>query len=291
MSVRSAVSVFGLAVGLVTASTHARMIQGNKNLGAVWFLGDSITQSNSDGDATSSPRSKTYDLLTNAGYTFTYTGHSTANSEGLPTTGPTGTANPYRYHSGVAGSIIGDNRTVGSYTYTGLTQNVPTWWTAGRLATVKPNVICLLIGGNDINNAFDAGTAPDRLKTLIDTIYAQPYAGGGVGDPTLFVSTLAPNRTSTGASTRTTAFNAALPGVVKQFTDAGKDVVLVDNYTPLNANYATAIGTDNLHPNGVGNGIIANTWFSAIQSRAVPEPGCALAIAAMAGVLLRRPKS
>ncbi|MGC4032749.1 MAG: GDSL-type esterase/lipase family protein [Tepidisphaeraceae bacterium] len=283
---RGAIVGAALAVGVSGSLAEARISAGDKNLGAVWFLGDSITQSNGDGDATSSPRSYTYSLLTDAGYTFTYTGHSTANSEGLPTTGPTGVTNPYRYHSGVAGAIIGDSRTVGSYTYTGLTQNVPTWWSAStsRLATVKPNVIFLLIGGNDINNAYDVATAPDRMKTLIDTIYAQP----GVGDPTIFVATLAPNRTSTGAANRTTAFNAALPGVVKQFTDAGKDVVLVDHYTPLNASYATAMTSDNLHPNGVGNQIIANTWVTAINTRVVPEPTCLAMLAMTSGLLLRR---
>jgi len=272
-----------LTLGLSFSSADARIVTGNKNLGAIWFLGDSITQSNSDDDATSSPRSDAYTLLTNAGYTFNFTGHSTANAEGLPV-GPSGVTNPYKYHSGVAGAIIGDSKTVGSYTYTGLTQNVPTWWTAGRLATVKPNVILLMIGGNDINNNYDVANAPARVKTLVDTIYAQP----GIGDPTLFIATLAPNRTSTGATNRTAAFNAALPGVVKQLADSGKDVYLADQFAALNTNYSTAFTGINLHPNGTGNQIIADTWVDAINTRAVPEPGSVAVVAAAAGLLLRR---
>ncbi len=56
------------------------------DLGAIWCIGDSITQSNADGDSSGSPRKALYDLLIANDYDFTYTGHFTANVDGLPTT-------------------------------------------------------------------------------------------------------------------------------------------------------------------------------------------------------------
>ena len=59
----------------------------SKNIGAVWFIGDSITQSNADGDGNGSPRKSLYDLLVANGYTFSFTGHYSAIVDLLTTTG------------------------------------------------------------------------------------------------------------------------------------------------------------------------------------------------------------
>jgi hypothetical protein len=77
-----------LAALLLLPSARAAITPGSKDLGAIWFIGDSITQSNADGDNNGSNRKSLYDLLRASGYTFSYTGHHTVNVDGLPTTGP-----------------------------------------------------------------------------------------------------------------------------------------------------------------------------------------------------------
>jgi lysophospholipase L1-like esterase len=251
----------------------------SKNLGNIWFIGDSITQSNADDSSSSSPRKSLYDKLNAAGgYTFAYTGHSTSNLDGLPSSPDT-----YRYHSGVSGSLIGNDEDPRA----GHTQRIPTWWTQGKLATNKPNVILIMLGTNDIIVPVDLRSAPTRMNTLLNTIFALP----NIGSPSVFVSTIPPNKYVPEAPARIAAFNAALPAIIEAQRALGRDVTLVDHFTPLNNAYATAIkASDNLHPNTVGNNIIGQTWFDAIQARAVPEPGSEVVggSAVLAAMLVRR---
>ncbi len=261
-------------------NAQAGIISGSNDLGAIWYIGDSITQSNADGDANGSPRLSLYDDLNAGGYTFSFTGHTNVNIDGLPATGGTSATNLYQFHSGISGAVIqndGSGRT-------GIAQNLPTWWTQGRLASVKPNVILIMIGTNDVDIQLDLPNAPSRLGSLINTIYALP----GIGLPSIFVATIPPNRTNTpGDPINVSAFNAALPSLINGFRTAGKDVTLVDQYTPLNNSYATDMRPDNLHPNSVGNDIISQQWYQAIQARAVPEPSVVGLLGVASMVLLR----
>lgn len=244
-------------------SARAGITPGSKNLGAIWFVGDSITQSNADGDANGSPRKSLYDLLTANGYTFSYTGHFAANVDGLPATGGTPETNLYHYHSGVSGSVIAD--TQGSLT--GMTQNLSGFWSGGRLATVKPDVILIMLGTNDVNQPVDPPNAPARLIAFVNAVFAQP----GVGNPTVFIATIPPNRTNVPLDPENVAiFNAALPGVVDSLRAAGKDVHLVDCFTPINEFYPTAMVSDNLHPSATGNSLIAQGWLNGIAAIADP---------------------
>ena len=129
-----------------SGSVTAQITPGSKDLGAIWLVGDSITQSNADGDPDSSPRSALFDLLTANDFSFSFTGHRTNNIEGLPVTGSTPATNLFQYHSGVSGAILGDTLRF----MTGMTQNLPSHWNSGRLATVKPNIILIMLGTNDI---------------------------------------------------------------------------------------------------------------------------------------------
>ena len=63
-----------------------------------------------------------------------------------------------------------------------------------------------------------------------------------------------------------TVSNAALPAVVKTFTDAGKHVTLVDMYGAYtkNPSYKTALLANDLHPTDAGYAVLANTWWDAI---------------------------
>lgn len=237
---------------LVAGVTQARA----KELGAIWFIGDSITQSNADGDSSSSPRKSLYDLLTANGYTFTYTGHHTRNVDGLPTTGTSASDNLYHYHSGISGYRIGEVGVVEDDTRV-IAPNLTTYWTSGRLAVVKPNIILIMLGTNDVN--YQDG-ATERLRKLIQNVYDLP----NVGDPAIYVASIAPNGRENYNEEHVIPFNAEVPGIVSDYRVAGKDIYFVDHYTALNADYDTFMTTDNLHPSAAGNDVIGQTWFDAL---------------------------
>ena len=236
-------------------------------IGDIWFIGDSITQSNADGDPNDSPRRALYEMLTQNNYEFTFTGHFADNVDGLPVTGSTPETNLFHFHSGISGSVIGDN--VGNRV--GMTQNIDSgqnFWNSGRLDTVKPEIILIMLGTNDVEQNIDLATAPARIETLIDTIMAQP----GVGEPAFFVAQIPPNLRA-GSTERVVAFNAALPDIVDGQRSLGRDVTLVDPFTPLNANTDAFIRADDLHTNTAGNAVIAQQWFDGIVARFSPtEP-------------------
>ncbi|MEI7955267.1 MAG: GDSL-type esterase/lipase family protein [Verrucomicrobiota bacterium] len=262
---------------LAAAGLQAGLIPGSKSIGAVWFVGDSITLGKFDNDPTGSPRKSLYDLLVAQGYTFSFTGHYTDSVDGLPNTGDTPATNLYQYHSGVSGSVIGAN--LGSRT--GMTQNLPTFWTSGRLASVKPDVILIMLGTNDVSDSVNSGISPGRLVAHMNTLLNAIYALPGVGTPTVIVASIPPNRTNLvptpNTITNTAAFNAGLPGVVTSQQALGRDVHFVDPFTPLDNGFATnMIATDNLHPNSTGNATIAQQWFNAIDGLAGSAPAYAV---------------
>ena len=271
---------------LFASTSFAAITPGSTNLGAIWFVGDSITQSNLDNDSSGSPRSYLYEGLNSAGYTFTYTGSKTTNPEGL--------SGNYIYHDGISGSLVGATNVSNPGSRYDHTAELSNSWVSGRLATVKPDIVLLMLGTNDINNDTN-GNPPqetaDKLLTLVNNMYALP----GWKTPTVFISTIAPNRQDGTKTTNTIAYNALLPGVVQTLRDGGKDVYLLDAFTPLNNSYAAMMNGDNLHPNAAGNQVIANTWLNGIESRvsAVPEPstyGLLGAGALGAAALVRRRK-
>jgi lysophospholipase L1-like esterase len=247
------VDVFGTAAAIPAPAL---------NLGDIWFIGDSITQSNADGDANSSPRKSLYDLLKPQNVTFTYTGHFADNVDGLPASGGTAETNLYQYHSGVSGIRIGNAND-------GMIQNLPSFWGQGRIATVKPEIILMMLGTNDVLGDVDAQTAPARLSALINEI----MSFSGIGSPTIFVSTIPPSNLGAAATARALAYNSALPNIIAAQRVAGRDIILVDAFTPLNANYANTMQPDGLHPNATGNGVIGQVWYNAIMRRFAPPTG------------------
>jgi lysophospholipase L1-like esterase len=230
---------------------NADFVPGSKDLGPIWIIGDSITQGNADGNAAGSYRASLYSLLSAGGYNFSFTGHSSADFGGLPV--------GYRYHSGVSGAVIQNNYNG----RTGIQQSIGAWWNQGELATSKPNAILLMIGTNDINLNYNAATAPNRLSSLIASLYN--LAGD---DVSMFVASIPPQSTSSAVTT----FNAAIPGIVSSYKNAGKKIYFADAYSAINASYSLMMNGDNLHPNAAGNEAIAGTFYDAIEAVTAPEP-------------------
>ncbi len=247
-----------LVMTLGVSASWAGIESDSKDLGAIWFIGDSITQSNADGSDVSSPRLALYELLTENGYDFSFTGHFAANVDGLPESGASVEDNLYHYHSGVSGYLIGE---LGGQR--GIADNLSAYWGSGRLATVKPNVVLIMIGTNDVGRFHSLENAPSRLNTLVQMIYDLP----GVGSPTLFLASIPPNGRSAEQMAHVVAFNEKVPDIVAEFAAKGRDIHFVDQFPPLNDDYSNVMRADNLHPNAVGNNVMAQTWFEAVSSR------------------------
>jgi hypothetical protein len=116
---------------------------------------------------------------------------------------------------------------------------------------VAPHIVLLHIGTNDMYQSPNG--APDRLGALIDQIVAE------LPDALLVVSTIIPLPMSSGP---VNTFNAAVPGVVNARKDAGKHVLLVDQFTGFPTN---ELG-DGVHPNEAGYARMAGVWYTAISS-------------------------
>ena len=230
-----------------------------KDLGAIWFVGDSITQSNADGDAQGSPRKSLYELLQASGYSFTYTGHHAKNTDGLPATGTTPADNLYHFHTGVSGYLIG--KTPPAKNWAGIAPNLDKYWGSGRLATVKPSIILIMLGTNDIGRGFELDSAPDRLREMLDKIYALP----NVGQPKVFLATIPPNHRNEADRTNVIIFNESVPRIVADYKAKGKAIYFVDQFKPINDAYKSNMRGDNLHPNATGNDTMAKQWFAGIQ--------------------------
>ena len=119
------------------------------------------------------------------------------------------------------------------------------------VADFNPHIVLVHLGTNDIGQNQSSG-APDRLGKLIDDIVA------AAPDALVVVAKIIPLPSATSA---VTTFNNAIPGVVKTRTDAGKHVVVVDQFSAL-----TSSDMDTVHPYESGYEKMAVVWYTAIKS-------------------------
>lgn len=121
------------------------------------------------------------------------------------------------------------------------------------LPQFKPNIATVLVGTNDMLRGNDAA-APEDLGRLIDHILDWPWLTA------VIVSTLPPTADQN-ANSKVNAYNAAMPDVVKQRTDKGKWVVLVDT----NAVVGVDDLVDGIHPNDAAYQRIARVFYDGIK--------------------------
>ncbi|MEV6983972.1 FG-GAP-like repeat-containing protein [Sphaerisporangium sp. NPDC051017] len=119
----------------------------------------------------------------------------------------------------------------------------------------QPNVITLHAGTNDMNQDYYLSSAPTRLKKLINqALTDSPRA-------TVLVAKLIPTGKA-GLQPRIDAYNAALPGMVRDLQSEGKHVLLVDMSRVL-----VSDGLENdAHPTDAGYAKMAAAWYSAISA-------------------------
>lgn len=122
---------------------------------------------------------------------------------------------------------------------------------------LRPNIILLMAGTNDMNIDYEVDTAPQRLVDLVDEcVTACP-------DAAVLVAQLTPILNAS-AQARVEAFNGAFPPLLEHMVGAGKKVLVVDM-----ENYVTVEDlVDGLHPGDLGYEGMARAWFDGIQTAA-----------------------
>lgn len=131
-----------------------------------------------------------------------------------------------------------------------------------RINTYDPEIICLMIGPNDIAGNVDLPLAPSRLKSLVDTIMtAKPNVK-------LIVSTIPP-QTISGNNAKVNTFNAAIPEIVSNAQVNGRVVQFVN----INASMTTDdVDTDGIHLKASGYQKMANGWKAGFDALTAPPP-------------------
>ncbi|MEV0952541.1 ricin-type beta-trefoil lectin domain protein [Promicromonospora sp. NPDC050249] len=220
-----AAAALGVALAVVAIPTGPASAESNGGV-RVMPLGDSITE------GTQTPggsRIGLWQRLANGGYTVDFVGSQF--------NGPASLGD--HDHEGHPGWRIDQ-----------IDANVVGW-----LNTYQPQTVLLHIGTNDILQNYNVSTAPNRLSALIDRITTT------APNTKVFVAKIIPIGWSEGNAAVNT-FNAAIPGIVQSKVNAGKNVHLVDMYSPLTA----ADLEDGVHPTPGGYDKMAAAWYDALRS-------------------------
>ncbi|WP_328990265.1 GDSL-type esterase/lipase family protein [Kribbella sp. NBC_01245] len=128
------------------------------------------------------------------------------------------------------------------------------------MALYQPDVVLLHIGTNDLAQNYDMAHAPQRLSLLIDKIRrARPTAR-------IYVASLIAMKSSqAGVSTKRTAFNNAIPGIVQK---KGPMV----RFVPQHLVPAKDL-SDQAHPNNCGYAKMAYIWYYALGRSSLNQSG------------------
>ncbi|MFI7104065.1 FG-GAP-like repeat-containing protein [Streptomyces sp. NPDC050161] len=122
----------------------------------------------------------------------------------------------------------------------------------------QPNVITLHAGTNDFDQVYRLKTAPQRMKSLIKQVLADsPKA-------VVVVAKVLPTA-KPGMQPRIDAFNAELPGIVRDFRSHGKHVRLVDT---SDVEVGDGLQNDS-HPNDNGYAKLGNDFYEGVMDAAV----------------------
>ncbi|MCG3120761.1 MAG: hypothetical protein ALAOOOJD_03601 [bacterium] len=131
--------------------------------------------------------------------------------------------------------------------------------TAATYLTNNPaDVVFLEIGTNDISDDETATQVKNDIEAIVDAIH------GFDAKIEIYLGTLIPRKDTAARQTVTEAVNAALPGLVSAKSASGYKIFLVDHAGRFltNANWATELMSDNLHPNDTGYEVMAEEWFT-----------------------------
>ena len=219
-------------------------------------LGDSLTAGYT---VAGGYRTRLYTDLQNGEYAFTFVGSATDYpSSVLTAAGQTHhEGHPGHTITQIANNLDGNDRSTGN--------NGGSWFHR----PAPPDIVLLLIGGNDIRQGANASTTAQRLDKLIGQIVADSPQS------LLFVSNTIPFKDAN--LTRVVqAYNTQIEDtILPKYAALGASVRFVDQFD----NFVDAlgnvvhIGSDSLHPDQTGYDLMGDTWAAAIQQAApIPEP-------------------
>jgi lysophospholipase L1-like esterase len=142
----------------------------------------------------------------------------------------------------------------GGFTISGISGDI----TNKAMTNYKPHIVLLMIGTNDINGGGDAATAPDRLKSLINSIITASST------TLVVVSSIIPIDNTGNQKVKT--YNASVKSLADDLAKSGKHVVFLDNYAAFtaDASFRTKWMFDYLHPNETGYTVLGKSWYSVI---------------------------
>lgn len=117
----------------------------------------------------------------------------------------------------------------------------------------RPDVVLLHIGINDLNRGIDPAHAPDRLRTLVDRVFADR--------PGVTVLMLGCITTTPGLESAVAAYNAAAKALAGSERRAGRKMSCIDPPALTSAEMA-----DGLHPDDAGHRRMAQAFFPALDA-------------------------
>ncbi|KIW02386.1 uncharacterized protein PV09_06206 [Verruconis gallopava] len=132
----------------------------------------------------------------------------------------------------------------------------------------KPNLVLLLAGTNNMNNASQAATAPAEMSNLLGKVIA------GSPRAVVLVGTILPS-TQPGRQSLNDQYNSALQQIVKDGQSTGKRVLLVPTGSAVDPDELV----DGIHPNDAGYDKMAIAWIQGVNTAQdqgwfeAPEPG------------------
>ncbi|MFG2953677.1 FG-GAP-like repeat-containing protein [Streptomyces sp. NPDC048291] len=126
---------------------------------------------------------------------------------------------------------------------------------AADAQSMRPNVVTLMAGTNDIQKDHEVATAPDRLSALIDRVQA------GSPGVAIAVATLVPVKNDAPAEARREAYNEQVRALVSERQNEGEKVELAE-MGPM----TDAMLDDRLHPNDIGYDFMADEFFDAVMT-------------------------
>ncbi|MGW2512259.1 FG-GAP-like repeat-containing protein [Streptomyces scopuliridis] len=121
--------------------------------------------------------------------------------------------------------------------------------------SMRPNVVTLMAGTNDIQRDMNVATAPDRLDALIDRVRE------GSPGVAIAVATLVPVKGDPPAEARREAYNEQVRSLVAERQDKGEKVELAE-MGPM----TDAMLYDRLHPNDIGYDFMADEFFDTVMT-------------------------
>ena len=185
-------------------------------------------------------------LLEAGGVVFQYVGSSVDNPGTMPL------PREQQHHEGHSGYVIA----AGTSGRAGIYDSREAW--LGPSGS-QADLFLIIIGTNDVDLNYQLDTAGDRLDALVTSILdsklgLQPKAR-------LILAQLPPINDAT-EDARCVTYNAAVRAVVAAHRAKGEAISTVDLHSAITLQDKA----DNLHPNDVGYGKIAQVWYDAIRA-------------------------